>query len=676
MAGRRLQAGHADGADVTAGRWSPEELATLAAVAETFVRGGAVRRATLAAGAMDRSLDPGQVAQLRLVLRLLESRAANLVLGRRAMPFRDLSPLARERYLLAWANSPIARRRSAFHGLRQLLTFLAYADPGETAGNPRWRSIGYVPERAPVTRKVSTVRPFALPAAAADGVVTLDADVVVVGSGAGGGVVAADLAAAGRSVVVLEAGPFVDERTMPATELDAFDQLYLNHGLTSTWDGSVTLLAGAAVGGGTLINWMTCVLAPDDVRADWQRLHGVDTGDAFATDAAALAAELSVTPAAAQPPKDAAIVSGADALGWRSSTTDRNARGCTDCGSCSFGCPRGAKMSGIRAHLAGAQRHGARIVPEARCDRVVVEGGRAAGVEATVGSGEARVGLVVRARQVVVAAGALGTPGVLARSGLDHPSIGRHLRIHPVPVIAGRMLEPIRMWIGPLQASQVDEFTASEPGRNGYVIESTPAHPGLLALALPWEGMDAHADVMERAAHIVPLVAVTRDGGEGRVTSTRRGATRIDYRLDRTGVTTLRHAMVSMARLARAAGAAEIIGVGMPPAVFGREGFTPGGESRAFADFEERLSRFDFAPNRGSVFSAHQMGTARMGSDPRLHPCDPGGRVRAGDAGPSRAVRGLYVADGSLFPTGIGVNPMLTIMALARGVARTVLAES
>ena len=114
--------------------------------------------------------------------------------------------------------------------------------------------------------------------------------------------------------------------------------------------------------------------------------------------------------------------------------------------------------------------------------------------------------------------------------------------------------------------------------------------------------------------------------------------------------------------------------MGTPPAWHGPQAFGPGGEERAFAAFEERLGSFDFGPNRGSVFSAHQMGTVRLGSDPKLHPCDPGGRVRSGSTG--QPIAGLYVADASLFPTAIGANPMLTVMALARRVARTVAAEA
>jgi choline dehydrogenase-like flavoprotein len=237
------------------------------------------------------------------------------------------------------------------------------------------------------------------------------------------------------------------------------------------------------------------------------------------------------------------------------------------------------------------------------------------------------------------------------------------------------MPEPVELWRGTMQGARCAEFVVGAPGREGYVIESAPGHPGLLAQAVPWEGSTAHAELMADARHLGAFIAVTRDGGEGRTTVTRAGRVRIDYRLDEVGVATLRHAVASMARLARAAGARDIMVPGTRPEWFRGSGHGAGpAEDATFERFVDRLGAFDFAPNRGTVFSAHQMGTARMGADPRRHVCDPGGRVRRGP-GDDRLVPGLYVADTSLFPTGLGVNPMLTVMVLARRVARTVLAE-
>ena len=669
--------------------WSEGELRTLAAVAETFVAGGGERRAELAAAVLVRAADPTQVDQLRLVLRSMESPVVNLALGAGPTPFSAMSPAGRERYLLRWAHSRIGRRRTAYAGLRKLMTFLAYADPGTGAGNPLHADIGYHSERPPTTNDPTPIVPFDLPfeVGGPDEPMRLDADVVVVGSGAGGGVVAAGLATAGRSVVVLEAGPFVDEPSMPTNELDAFDRLYLNHGLLATWDGSVTMLAGSAVGGGTLVNWMTTIAAPAHVRERWRREHGLDAvtdGTAWTDDVEILERELAVRSTTYLPPKDALIMRGAAALGWEAGRTRRDATGCDDCGSCPFGCPRGAKQSGIRAHLATAFLAGARIVPRVRVTRIVMDHGRAVGVEglALVPDPEtgapipdpARAGgvrvrpLVVRADQVVIAAGALRTPAILEASGCRHPAIGRHLRIHPVTGIVAWSSTPVEVWRGTMQGARSLEFGEDAPGRHGYVVESAPAHAGLLALAMPWEDRDSHARLMADLRHLAPLIAVTRDGGQGRTTVTRAGRVRIDYRLDEIGRATLRHGLVQMSRLARAGGATRIVVPALRPDRW------VAGEA-TFDAFLDRLTRFDFSPNRGIVLSAHQMGTARMGVDPRRHACDPGGRVRAGSRDDS-VVRGLYVADTSLFPTGIGVNPMLTVMALARGVTRTILAES
>ncbi len=678
--------------------WSAADVATLAELAETFVRGGSVRRANLAAEALERAADPSQVRQLRLVLRLLESRLANLVLTGRPVAFRDRAPADRERILLGWSRSRLPLRRSAYQAYRKLLTFLAYADPGPPGNpNPLLASIGYRPDRPPVTSDRAAIVPLDMTAAAMaagltnDEPLTLSADVVIVGSGAGGGVVAADLARAGRSVVVVEAGPFVDEGSLPQDELDAYSRLYLNHGLLTTWDGAVTMLSGSGVGGGTLVNWMTSIPIPDDVRTEWVARHGLDglDGQEMDGDLASVTADISASAATVIPPKDEVIVRGAAALGWEAAPIVRNGRDCGDCGSCPFGCPRGTKQSGIRVHLAAAAAAGTRIVPRARVTRVLLEGGRAVGIEAAAlvidpATGEPIGGpdgsllrpetrrLVVRAPQVVMAAGALRTPAILTSSGLDHPAIGRHLRLHPVPVVAGLFDDPIDMWRGTMQAARSLEFGRPEPGRRGYVIESAPGHPGLIALALPWEGTDLHAELLARIRHIAPLIAITRDGGEGRVRPTRAGRVRIDYALDADGGATLRHALVSMARIVRAAGARQIVAVGTPPRWHGRRGFAPGQEAREFVVFEDALWSFDFSPNRGSVFSAHQMGSVRMGADPRAHACDPRGRLRERNGAP---IPGLYVGDGSLFPTAIGVNPMVTILALGRRVARTVFAE-
>ena len=491
---------------------------------------------------------------------------------------------------------------------------------------------------------------------------------MVVGSGAGGGVVAQELARRGRSVVVVEAGPFVRESEMPLTEIDGLDRMYLDHGLLSTDDAGVVLFSGSVLGGGTTVNWASCFEPPDWLRGEWAREHGVDGFDGGETEAdlLALREELVFAPPPLVPQKDEVVLRGAVALGWDAGPMERDAVACGDCGSCSFGCRRGAKRSGPVLHLAEATRHGARIVVDAEVRRVIVADGRATGVEAITAAGDT---LVVRAPAVVLAAGALRTPAILQRSGLEHPAIGRYLRVHPVPVVIGRYGQPIEMWRGTTQAVRSRQFVG--PGRpgggpGGFLIEAAPAHVGVAASLLPWEGRGANEALLGELRYIAPLIGICRDLDGGSVSLRRGGGVRIRYRLSERDAATVRAGAIAMARIHRAANALEITVLATPaPRSFAGD---------HFEGYLRRLGRLDAAPNRLFITSAHQMGTVRMGADPADHPCDPRGRVRLDVRGAH--VEGLYVADASLFPSASGVNPMVTVMTLARRVARTVATDA
>src|SRR5260221_1158841 len=201
---------------------TPGELRTLATLASTFVPAADGERiAGLAAEALSRAADPAQVTQLRLVLRALELAPTNGVMAGRWQAFGRLDQPARERVLLAWSTSPIPQQRAAFGAFKRLLSFLAYADPGlpETP-NPLPGFAGYDPDRPPVTADLTPIQPLDVDRShsATSDPIELTADVVIVGSGAGGGVVAAELAKAGRPAGILDAGPFVAQATSPRSE--------------------------------------------------------------------------------------------------------------------------------------------------------------------------------------------------------------------------------------------------------------------------------------------------------------------------------------------------------------------------------------------------------------------------------------------------------------------------
>lgn len=635
--------------------WSERQLRALAAVFGTFVEDAydteSRRHAELAATALNEVAEPADLVQLRLVLNLLEAPVGvPRMTGTRT--FSKMPREARERLLNHWAMSSIPQRRTFFHTVKRLASFFAYADPGETDVNPRWAPINYsvpdhpLPSPSPVEGALVSIP-------SGEATVHFESEVVIVGSGAGGGVVAARLSELGHEVLVLEAGPYAPEPEMPTDELAAFDRLYLDHGMTSTTDLGLPILAGAALGGGTLINWMTCINPPDRIRHEWATDYGLEGFDGGPTedDLARLRTELGFELPGSIGPKDRAILDGAATLGWEAAPIERNSAPCGDCGACAFGCRRGAKRSGPRLHLAAAAEHGARLLPNARVERVV--DGRVTG---RLSSGRP---FEVRARRVVLAAGALRTPLVLLRSGIAHPHIGANLHLHPTVVVAGRFEGRVAMWRDTMQGASSTQFL-----RDGFLVESAPGHPGLIALAFPWTGATESAALMGDIDHFAPLIGILADHGSGRVTLSRTGRARISYRISPRDAKTARDALVAMARLTRVAGAQRIVALGTPAAW--HEGKP--NDDAAWRTYLDRLGRFDFAPNRGSAFSAHQMGTARAGRDPRTSATDPWGRVRG--------ARDLYVADTSLFPTALGVNPMVTVMALAARVARAVHEDS
>ena len=656
---------------------TPTELRTLAALAEGFVPGGGSARAQAAERAFATVVDPELVSQLRLVLRLIETRAGSLLIGGRAVKYSNLRGEERDAYLQHWVQHRIPLLRSAASALRKLLCFLAYADadePGDPKLRARLKSIGYNPKPNAATREYSKLVAFNPQQAQ-----RIATDVLVIGSGAGGGAVARDLARAGKRVIVIEAGALYDERTFPTRERDAYERLYLDSGFTATDDAHIAILAGGTVGGGTTVNWMTSIPIPDRVRNEWEERHGV-TGIAsprFKQDLNEVLRELSTQLSEKTPPKDAALLRGAAAREWSGEPIKINRTACGDCGTCPFGCKRGAKQSTLRLHLPQALEAGAHLIPDCKAERLIIERGIVRGAVTTYGTraGTPRT-LEITAPQVVVSGGALRTPLLLRRSGLTHPAIGQNLRLHPVTLAAGIFPERIEMWRGTMQAGKSEEFIEPMEDRNGYIIESAPGHPGLLALGIPWTSRDEHQRLMKLAPYIAPFLAIVKDDGGGRISETRSGFAKIEYRTTPRDERTLRAALGSLVRMAESAGASEVIAAGSPPIAWRRRDGV-----EAFQVLQRRLTRFDFSPNRGTVFSAHQMGTARMGSDPVEHACDPYGRVRASSR--PRAidpngglVKGLYVVDGSLFPTAIGVNPMITILALAKRVARTILKDA
>lgn len=630
---------------LTATQWE-----TLRSVCATLLPGSPADLPVRMVEVLNTTGNPRDMVRFRQALTLLESPAACLLLTGRPGPFSRLDRHSQEAVLRRWATHSLPPLRQAFQAFKRLASFLAYAGPGSTA----WEALDYTgadgrPAAAPVLR-IAPLR---------DGEEALSADAVVVGSGAGGGVAAAELARRGLQVIVLEKGGYFPETELGGGELQGMQRLYLDRGLTATRDLSIPILAGSAVGGGTLINWTACVTPPDWLLDEWERVYGISglAGPEFRACVDEVLARLSVsTEMSAPEPHSSAgrLLAGCRALGYHAAELPRNVTHCgQDCGFCAFGCRTGSKQSTARTFLVDAVAKGARVIPQADVRRVLVEGGRTTGVEARIDGRD----VVIRAPRVVMAAGAIGSPAILLRSGLNHPALGQHLHLHPVVAVTGTYDEPVYPWEGRLLPAYSRQF-AQVDGNYGFLMEVAPAHPGLAMLNLPWESGEQFQAEAARLKQTAIFIALVRDRGGGRVSIDRQGRHQIDYRVtpyDR------KHLLMGQSELIKvhaAAGAKRISTLHARPNQWDATGAEP---AEAFAARSERLLS---GPNLLPVLCAHQMGTCRMGSSSREAVANPDGEVFG--------VRGLYITDTSAFPAASGVNPMITAMSLALRNARRI----
>jgi len=475
-------------------------------------------------------------------------------------------------------------------------------------------------------------------------------------------VIAGTLAQQGLKVVVLEAAGYFNASDFKQLELVAYQEMYWRGGPTPTADGNFSLQAGTSLGGGTTINWTNCLRTYPWVREQWARDFGLEGVDSPAYDGHldAVLTRIGATDEASDlnGPQQK-MKEGCETLGWDFRLVVRNVDvskySPEAAGYLGFGDPSGAKNSTAETFLRDAFDNDAEILVRTRAEKVLVENGQAAGVDARYADPEtgrsARV--VVRAPHVVVACGALETPALLRRSQIGGPAVGNYLRLHPALAIFGFYGDDLRAWWGAPHAGLSHEFENLEDGY-GFLIEGAQYATGIGASATPWLSGAQHKDIMARFKNGATFIMLLRDHGHGRVVSDPAGEAVPLYSIeDPLDLKHTRIAIEKLIRLHEAAGAQEIMSLAAQLPRW-----------RRGDDLERFIERARRVPQRAGgqrLFSAHQMGTARMGTDPQTSVAGPFGELHD--------VKGVWIGDGSAFPTSSGTNPMVTIMALARRTA-------
>ncbi len=643
------------------------QRATLEALCDTFVPSidadthDDVERAFMARAATD-LLVPAQIEGLMADVMIPEEIAqfAGLLDALAAEGFDAADLDGRTQLIHGFNQDPAAKL--GLKAFRNLSFLFFYAAPDAAGGNPNWEQLGFpgpksappTPEQAPKTINLQSVSGESA---------TLECDVCVVGSGAGGGVIAAASAQAGKSVLVLEMGQYRNESDFHNLEVPGYFELYYGGGLLGSESGSIATLAGSTLGGGTVVNYMNCVRTPQHILDEWQE-HGLQglASPAFISEHMEVVLERinANTEATTQNAIHQKMMAGCDALGiehrpiWRNASVDDDAE---FCGHCLMGCQKGCKRSAMKTWLQDCSDSGGRAIVGCHAERILTEDGRATGVAATVTHPDGTAtALTVHAPTVVVACGSVESPALLLRSSIGGPAVGQHLRLHPAFLVWGLYEDAIEGWNGQVQSALSDHYADIDEGC-GFLIEATGVMPGLSSGALPWTNGEEHKRIMASLRWIAPFITVARDHGSGEVVLDELGRALMRWDFDdEVDLRLAVRAHVELARLQEAAGATEIITAHLEEHRWRR------GED--FEAFLAELENASYAPNDVACFSAHQMGTCRMGSDPQTSVAD--GRGELHDT------EGVWIGDASAFPTAPGVNPMVTIMSLAHRTAAAI----
>jgi len=491
--------------------------------------------------------------------------------------------------------------------------------------------------------------------------IDIDAEIAVVGLGAGGSMVFRDLAREGRDVVGLEMGAYLEADEMEQLEDRMLPQLYQESGARTTEDFGVTVLQGKGVGGSTVHNTNLCKRLPDAIREQWADRFGLEwaLSERLRDDFDAVEDLLGVQriPDERVNENNRVLERGLAATGWEGGRLRHN-RDHVDCqqsGFCELGCPNSGKQHAAKVLVPEGLRSGGRIWTHARIDEITTNHGRATGlrgVAADPDDGDEGPPIRVRADELVLAASATGSAALIQQSPVPDPHglAGTNLHMHPGATLIGLFDEPIRSWLGNPQSVDCTEFLEVGPGAEARAwIVPGAAHPAGAAMFVPGFGA-SHGERMREYSAMASVIVMLHDHVGGRVRPADGEQLHLHYSLDAAEYRQLAQGLRGAGTLLLAGGASEVLVPTSPP-------------RRATTTNElDALDASDLGALNPPLAAVHPMSTLWMGDDPAKSVVDPRGRHHQLDD--------LWVADGSLFPTSIGAPPQISIYTMGRRVAR------
>jgi choline dehydrogenase-like flavoprotein len=581
----------------------------------------------------------------------LEVAASNQANAGISRPFSSMTHDERTRTLQKWRDHELVTYRHAFQALKRSGLYAAYSHVDSTGTNPKWSAVGYQPRTNPPPTDIDRE-----PQIADLTSVKSTYDIVIVGSGAGGSVAAYELTRAGYGVLVLEQGEALSPRELGQSEGSGNRRLLAKSPGPLTAEGSPILLSGRGLGGGTTVNWMSCLPPSPSLVNAWGKDHGL--GFASRGELAQHCREVMRYLQAQPQPylmnrQNHLLKRGCDVLGWNCFDIPRNAVNCGACDLCQFGCSAGHKRDARSTFLWDANQAGATLMTRTQVIKIEERGHTPIMLTCLHRdpSGETRE-LKILAHKVILAAGALETPTLLHRSGIRNPHLGQHLYLHPTTIVFGRYEASVQPWQGPPQSVVCNEF-AEDLHSDGFRLETVPLHPGFAAMAFDWENGERHRSRMEQLSHIAGWLVLLRDLDTGHISSD-SGRPQTHYHLSQRDERRLKRGMTRAIECHRAAGALEVFGSTHHPVKWMQRDENPSDQvHRQIAELSS---------SQLGLYSAHQMSTCRMAVSSDQGVTDSQGRVFGTDH--------VYVADASLCPTATGVNPMITVMGLARHVSQ------